>query len=120
MTLATEAMERFLKAVPASQRPDARQRLRDPRNGGPGLRAWLARTDTDPQALPPRIPAALIAVYLSDDEAPPRRAQRQLRPPDEGDRTRGLGGAGVHRQPRRRPVLRPVRPQRPPAPGRRP
>jgi hypothetical protein len=66
-----EPMSLLLAAVPAEQRGRARTLLTDPHAGGRGLRALVALLDADPRSLPACLPAELVEVYLSDDEAEP-------------------------------------------------
>lgn len=68
---APEPLDRFLAAVSAEQRARARALLTDPHAGGRGLRALLALLDTGSCSLPACLPAALVEVYLRDDEAEP-------------------------------------------------
>ncbi|QEG27865.1 hypothetical protein GobsT_26290 [Gemmata obscuriglobus] len=68
---ASETLGMFLAAVPAAQRGRVRVLLTDPHCGGRGLRALLARLDTDRRPLPDALPTELVEVYLRDDEAEP-------------------------------------------------
>ncbi len=65
------AEDRLLAAVPEGVRAVVRVRLVDPRRGGRGLRAWLGLLATGGRDLPPALPAALVEVYLRDDDAEP-------------------------------------------------
>lgn len=62
---------RLLAAVPPAYRVKARALITDPRQGGRGLRAWLAILDTEGRPLPDELPEELVNVYLSDDDAEP-------------------------------------------------
>ncbi len=69
-TTVNDVLRQFLAAVPQRLRGEVRELLSDPRLGGRGLRALLALLDADSRPLPP-LPAELVEVYLSDDEAEP-------------------------------------------------
>lgn len=71
MTLTDSPADRLLAAVPAAYRTRARAVLSDPRQGGRGLRAWLALVEIDGRPLPGDLPGELVAVYLDDDDAEP-------------------------------------------------
>lgn len=68
---APTSLDRLLACVPAAHRPLTRQLLTDPRCGGRGLRAWLALLEADHPPLADELPAALVEVYLRDDDAEP-------------------------------------------------
>jgi hypothetical protein len=61
----------LLAAVPAARRPLVRTLLTDPRCGGRGLRAWLARMEIDDRPVPAHLPGEVVEVYLRDDDAEP-------------------------------------------------
>ncbi|HUR52827.1 MAG TPA: hypothetical protein VMZ71_01765, partial [Gemmataceae bacterium] len=64
-------LNQLLAAIPAAHRALARTLLTDPRCGGRGLRAWLARLEIDDRPVPGQLPDELVEVYLRDDEAEP-------------------------------------------------
>jgi len=66
-----EICEQFLNAVASRQRPAVAARLKQPNNGGSGLRDWVAAITWRGALLPERIPESLIQVYLTDPEAAP-------------------------------------------------
>lgn len=63
--------DQLLAAVPAALRVRARVLLSDPRQGGRGLRAFLALVEADGRPLPGDLPGELVAVYLEDADAEP-------------------------------------------------
>ena len=65
------ADERLLAAVPDSLRPTVKSLLKNPRQGGRGLRAWVGLIEADPRPLPTALPGELLDVYLSDADAEP-------------------------------------------------
>ena len=62
---------RFLAAVPVRLRPRVVAALMNPRIGGRGLRAWLAKVERSESPCPHAMPAALVEVYLADPDAEP-------------------------------------------------
>jgi hypothetical protein len=62
---------RFLAAIPEHQRPAVETLLRDPHQGGRGLRAWLSSLTSQRSNLPAAIPSPLMQVYLEDNQAVP-------------------------------------------------
>ena len=69
--VAADSINRLLAAVPAGHRRRVEVVLSDRRNGGGGLRAMLNLIHTDQRPVPDVLPAELIEIYLTDDEAEP-------------------------------------------------
>ena len=68
---ALDPQARFLAAVPARLRVRVAAALTNPRIGGRGLRAWLAKIARSESPCPVAMPAALVEVYLADPDAEP-------------------------------------------------
>jgi hypothetical protein len=66
-----DAEGRLLSAAPSALRSRVRAALANPRLGGRGLRAWLAKMEVEDRPLPEQLPDDLFMVYLSDTEAEP-------------------------------------------------
>src|SRR4051812_16887676 len=63
--------DRFLHAVHPRQRAAVAALLREPRNGGLGLRMWLRGLEARGGELPDALPPGLVRVYLDDPDAVP-------------------------------------------------
>jgi hypothetical protein len=62
---------RFLNAVSVNQRAAVAQSLRQPNNGGSGLREWVSAIAYRGATIPDAIPETVIDIYLNDPEAVP-------------------------------------------------
>jgi hypothetical protein len=63
--------DEFLRAVPPRQRAQVAELLHESDSRGRGLRTWLRVLAANEQRPADRFPAALVQVYLDDDEAMP-------------------------------------------------
>ena len=70
-SLASDTESRFLAAVPVRLRPRVHAALVNPRIGGRGLRAWLAKISRSESPCPHAMPLALVDVYLTHPDAEP-------------------------------------------------
>jgi hypothetical protein len=61
----------FLNAVPLNRRELVGKLLRQPNNGGSGVRDWIAAIAFRGAPMPDVIPDSVIEVYLTDPEAVP-------------------------------------------------
>ena len=65
-----DAEDEFLAAIGPDQRPRVRALLENPRRGGRGLRSWFALVESGLRGAA-AVPAEVVEVYLTDDEAEP-------------------------------------------------